>query len=212
METPKFYRKKPVVIQAIEWTGGNWNEVCEFLNVPENGHGDYKRNEFPDSHSMQVVIHTLEGDMKANIGDYIIKGVTGEFYPCKPEIFKNTYQEIILRLTDMSIYPISFMRKNYLPISSDILNQPKDITKDKEVLIFHWTGKNVKELTKYVTNHIQYLHDNKLKLKYLEGNEEYLTVPANTYIVKHDPMYFTLHSTITSLMRYYYPMEEQHGD
>ena len=41
-----------------------------------------------------LVIHTLEGDMEASIGDYIIKGVNGEFYPCKPNIFTKTYEEV----------------------------------------------------------------------------------------------------------------------
>ena len=41
----------------------------------------------------EKIIHTLEGDMKANIGDYIIRGVKGEYYPCKPDIFEQTYEE-----------------------------------------------------------------------------------------------------------------------
>lgn len=79
----KQYRKKPVVIEAIEWTGDNGGEVDLFccgkaaLTSP----------------TMQFVIQTLEGAMRANIGDYIIKGVKGEFYPCKPDIFAATYEE-----------------------------------------------------------------------------------------------------------------------
>lgn len=42
----------------------------------------------------EIIIHTLEGDMKADVGDYIIKGVNGEFYPCKPDIFEKTYEEV----------------------------------------------------------------------------------------------------------------------
>ena len=42
-----------------------------------------------------IIIHTLEGDMKASVNDYIIKGVRGEFYPCKPDIFEETYNEVI---------------------------------------------------------------------------------------------------------------------
>jgi hypothetical protein len=83
------YRKKPVVIEAIKWKGHNWNEICDFLGVPENGHGHIESVE-----NMQVIIQTLEGDMKADQGDFIIKGVNGEFYPCKPDIFHKTYEKV----------------------------------------------------------------------------------------------------------------------
>jgi hypothetical protein len=87
------YRKKPVVIEAIRWTGTNWDEVCEFLNVPQNGRGDVETLKH-DPSRMPVIIHTLEGDMRAELGDYIIKGVKGEFYPCKPDIFEQTYEPV----------------------------------------------------------------------------------------------------------------------
>ena len=79
---PKF-RKKPVVIEAIKWTGDNYEEIANFLGearrlIPGNG----------------LEIYTLEGIMSASIGDYIIKGVQGEFYPCKPDIFELTYEEV----------------------------------------------------------------------------------------------------------------------
>lgn len=76
------YQKKPVVIEAVMWTGMNITEMCLFTN-----------NEvFIDDGKLEI--DTLEGTMKASIGDYIIKGVRGEFYPCKPEIFKETYERI----------------------------------------------------------------------------------------------------------------------
>ena len=71
--------KKPVTISAIEWTGGNLNEVLAFTNKDVKLEGD------------QLKIFTLEGVMEASTGDYIIRGVKGEFYPCKPDIFKSTY-------------------------------------------------------------------------------------------------------------------------
>ena len=78
----KKYRKKPVVIEAIQWTGKNLSEIDNFMGgIVENK-------------ETTLVIHTLEGDMKASIGDYIIKGVNGEFYPCKPDIFAKTYEEV----------------------------------------------------------------------------------------------------------------------
>jgi hypothetical protein len=76
------YRKKPVVIEAIEWRGGNFVEVDRFVTVT---HETYPRDGW-------VVIPTLEGEMVAKIGDFIIKGVQGEFYPCKPDIFAQTYE------------------------------------------------------------------------------------------------------------------------
>ena len=72
------YRKKPVIIEAVQWLG-NKEEVKSF----------YPEYCFDDG---VVYIDTLEGTMKAKHGDYIIKGVSGEFYPCKPDIFEKTYE------------------------------------------------------------------------------------------------------------------------
>ena len=79
------YRKKPAVIDAIEWTGSNAAEVVEFMKSSYSSIFDDNQN---------LTIHTLEGDMKANIGDFIIRGVDGEYYPCKPEIFNKTYEPV----------------------------------------------------------------------------------------------------------------------
>lgn len=82
------YRKKPVVIEAIEFKGfDNIEEVQEFMrgNV---------RIQFPPECDIVLLIETLEGVMVANVGDYIIKGVKGEYYPCKAEIFHKTYEEV----------------------------------------------------------------------------------------------------------------------
>lgn len=76
------FRKKPVVIDAVVYTGDNGREIGLFV-------GESDRNE-----KNQFLIHTLEGTMAANPGDYIIKGVKGEFYPCKPDIFDSTYEEV----------------------------------------------------------------------------------------------------------------------
>ena len=75
------YIKKPVKIDACQWTGDNVEEIKEFVEPI----AEYLEDE------QVILIHTLEGDMKANVGDYIIKGVKGEFYPCKPDIFEETY-------------------------------------------------------------------------------------------------------------------------
>ena len=75
------YRKKPVVIEAIRFIGSNYEEIREFIG---------QNTLWSDS---SIVIPTLEGDMVAQKGDYIIKGVQGEFYPCKPDIFAETYEK-----------------------------------------------------------------------------------------------------------------------
>lgn len=75
------YRKKPVVIDAVQWVGDNLDEIEGFVG----------ENMLYDNEGINI--YTLEGDMKATIGDYIIKGVKGEFYPCKPDIFNQTYEK-----------------------------------------------------------------------------------------------------------------------
>ena len=86
------YRKKPVVIEAVQWTGSessfedirDLNKKGRKLWIAPSGWG------VGDS----LYIQTLEGVMEASIDDYIIKGVQGELYPCKPDIFKQTYEEV----------------------------------------------------------------------------------------------------------------------
>lgn len=81
------YRKKPVEIEAIQLNANNACEVLTFCN--ENG------NIVASSEDCGAIsIKTLEGTMLASIGDYVIKGVKGEFYPCKPDIFEATYDKI----------------------------------------------------------------------------------------------------------------------
>ena len=74
--------KKPVTIDAIKWTGDNLMEVLIFTGAES---AEYSLLD------AELTIDTLEGRMKASKGDYIIKGVKGEFYPCKPDIFHATY-------------------------------------------------------------------------------------------------------------------------
>ena len=88
------YKKKPVIIEAIEWTGNNELEIMEFIGkdliVGKPPAGMERDQHVPDS-AYVIVIPTLEGDMTAIRGDRIIKGVKGVFYPCKPDIFELTY-------------------------------------------------------------------------------------------------------------------------
>lgn len=74
------FRKKPVVIDAIQWTGNNRGEIATFCPNAR------------DARSTALTIPTLEGDHLANTGDWIIRGIKGEFYPCKPNIFAMTYE------------------------------------------------------------------------------------------------------------------------
>lgn len=79
----KKYKKKPVIIEAIQWNGENLFEIQRFMRSTLVNHGSV------------LIIPTLEGDMYASLNDYIIKGVNGEFYPCKPYIFAKTYEEVM---------------------------------------------------------------------------------------------------------------------
>jgi hypothetical protein len=85
------YRKKPVVIEAIQWNGNNFDDIKDFANSKVRYHSYYDHNEYFESKTT-LTIKTLEGDMMASKGDFIIKGVKGEFYPCKPDIFEATYE------------------------------------------------------------------------------------------------------------------------
>lgn len=78
------YRKRPVVIEAIQYQReDNIGRVQNFVN---DGSLKYHTSD------NEYYIHTFEGDMKISKGDYIIKGLNGEFYPCKPDIFEKTYE------------------------------------------------------------------------------------------------------------------------
>lgn len=85
----KKYRKKPVEIEAIQYIGNNVEEVEEFV-----GNQLLRYNNTQEENDYSLGIPTLEGIMKASVEDYIIRGVRNEFYPCKPEIFRITYDEV----------------------------------------------------------------------------------------------------------------------
>jgi hypothetical protein len=101
----KKYRKKPVTIEAIQWDGKNLIDIYAFLcdksheEIIEEINHDFQDMCAWDNYEANIVknglyISTLEGNLKSDIGDYIIKGVNGEFYPCKPDIFAKTYEEV----------------------------------------------------------------------------------------------------------------------
>ena len=78
------FRKKPVVIEAVQFTGRNYREIMRFCAIARDPVDTYPN----------LIIPTLEGDMLASVGDWIIQGVSGEFYPCKPDIFAKTYDPV----------------------------------------------------------------------------------------------------------------------
>jgi len=84
------YRKKPIVIEAIQFTRTNWEEVKEFTNNTAHTMATERSMDGVST----CIIPTLEGKHIATEGDFIIKGVQGEFYPCKPDIFEKTYEEV----------------------------------------------------------------------------------------------------------------------
>lgn len=92
------YRKKPVVIEAIIWNGDNLKEVIEFTGKhPKFDKWFYSWEEyetFVKNDGNLFKIFTLEGVMEASVGDFIIRGVSGEHYPCKPDIFEQTYEKV----------------------------------------------------------------------------------------------------------------------
>lgn len=86
------YRKKPVVIEAMELTAENREEVAAWCGGHFEPDGVYRMAGLVPDGSIDIV--TLEGTMTASPGDFIIRGVQGEFYPCKPDIFATTYEEV----------------------------------------------------------------------------------------------------------------------
>lgn len=86
--TAQMYRKKPVVIEAFHLTADNQDEALTWVRdtAQVREHGVYA------AVKGSIILPTLEGDMEARVGDFIIKGVQGEVYPCKPDIFEATYE------------------------------------------------------------------------------------------------------------------------
>ena len=85
------YRKKPVVIEAMQFKDDLADTI---IALQEFMSGGDIRVSYADPDNPVIKIETLEGIMDASIGDFIIKGVNGEFYPCKPDIFEKTYEAV----------------------------------------------------------------------------------------------------------------------
>lgn len=112
------FRKKPVVIEAMQYTGktGDTGALADWM-----GH---TKERIEKDGSSKLLIETLEGTMAANPGDWVIKGAKGEFYPCKPDIFEATYepvleQEIVLNPIDSLEYRhVRFADRRYRRVTS----------------------------------------------------------------------------------------------
>lgn len=96
------FRKKPVIIEAVRLTWATWTEVCKFAGVGKLADGDPEGCYIDEDGDVTIdtngkiglQIPTLEGVMLAREGDWIIRGVRGELYPCKPDIFAATYEAV----------------------------------------------------------------------------------------------------------------------
>lgn len=92
------FRKKPVVIEAVQFNGSNHDEVTAFIGCDGHFKDVAGMAACPYNHRRSgpraVFIDTLEGTHRADPGDWIIRGVQGEFYPCKPDIFAQTYEAV----------------------------------------------------------------------------------------------------------------------
>jgi hypothetical protein len=102
MSRIKKYRKKPVVVEAIQVSWRNWNALCDFIpsvaldqNLARRSLSYSDTCGEPGPEYIELLIPTPEGIMTARHGDYIVKGVNGEFYPIKPDIFAATYEEVV---------------------------------------------------------------------------------------------------------------------
>ena len=81
------YRKKPVEIEAVQWSGSNWHMLLEFAEKTGDRGGVYTKG-------ADLYVRTLEGDLKAISGDWVIKGIKGELYPIRDDIFRETYEPV----------------------------------------------------------------------------------------------------------------------
>jgi hypothetical protein len=91
---PSRYRKKPVEIDAIQWTGDNVVDALKFFDAGPATSAIVNINAPADRSQGYIDIPTLEGTMRASVGDWIIRGIEGELYPCKPGIFAATYEPV----------------------------------------------------------------------------------------------------------------------
>lgn len=94
------FKQKPVFIEAMQWDGTNGDLIMEWGGGFRKIEYEIKLKpiEVPKPHRQRpgriLRIYTLEGVMEANLGDWIVKGISGELYPCKPDIFKASFEKV----------------------------------------------------------------------------------------------------------------------
>lgn len=93
MPEPKRYRKRPIVIEAMQFDGtpDSTHAICDWIGQDS---GKIARGMDELTGEQSLALMTPEGNMVVNQGDWVIRGIAGEFYPCKPDIFEKTYEAV----------------------------------------------------------------------------------------------------------------------
>lgn len=113
-KTPRTYRKKPVEVEAMQLNG----ETLRIVKWMAANGSNYRTKTHPTDSTQDVIfVPTLEGEMRADPGDWIIRGVEGEFYPCKPHIFEATYE------LAGNAAPVDAERERMLGVVEDLLRE-----------------------------------------------------------------------------------------
>lgn len=141
------WRKKPVEIEAVQYDGGNAEEICQWV---DDNSGDFCP---AITYGSELIISTLEGDMRASVGDWIIRGVQGEFYPCKPDIFAATYdsadapeaQPFSWQVTRTEDSNVQIVVGDQWP-ANDGTDGPKLTEESFTAVTFHTIGKTLRQL------------------------------------------------------------------
>ena len=94
---PKKYRKRPVEVEVLQWTGNNFSDMRRFTG--------WYAEVFASPEGSCLLVRTMEGNYVAKPGDYIIRGVQGEFYPCKADVFTETYEEVDISICAVTGQP-----------------------------------------------------------------------------------------------------------
>lgn len=121
----KIYNTKPCQIEAIQFTRSNIDELKEFCGDDVY---DFTTERSTDG-KCYCWVHTLEGEMQATENDYIIKGLRGEFYPCKPDVFEKKYEEFIPEMSMGTVYEIN----KQASAAEELLNRPTLQNKLKKI-------------------------------------------------------------------------------
>lgn len=132
---PMRYRKKPIEIEAMQLRAytellppADYNSAGGDIWRWMDGHDVEIRCEQEDPGPAYGVIPTLEGDMRADIGDWIIRGIAGEFYPCKPSIFEATYEPVTINPNEPHRYTVDVVLHGAEPYPCVICGRPRQAT------------------------------------------------------------------------------------